>query len=252
MNARLGRTLAFSFCILSQASYFPPPDSNSVDVHVESGEFNNVTDQAPILVTLHQNEPNRSTDVVVELWCAGKLKANRKIGTLEPGQSWAESFHLPSPNGHYLLIKYKNSGASNLIARAIPEIPKKPSGLSISALPAISSLIGAIIGAWLLHSFSTRRERNRAGFEWGKMVFEKYEKPYRYFLRRWNASTSSSILETEFEDLQNEALVSQEIKQSYRTTLQILRNGTSSESERQTACETLYRVIESFFREAPK
>jgi hypothetical protein len=204
------------------------------------------------LITLcNKNASIVITDIDVQIMAGDTILTTSQVAKLEGGQAWAGSFRIPSTEGNsYLFVKYKYNNQDHSLARAIlhPTSAKKDT-IWPTLIPVISSLVGAILGAWLLNYYTSQRERSRARFEWSKMLFEKYELAYRDFLRGWANSPIPLVLETQFNALQDNSLVPPSIITAYNGTFALLSDDNVSDLEKQKACDRLRESVDHFMRE---
>jgi hypothetical protein len=175
----------------------------------------------------------------------------KNVNVLQAGQTLAERFVISSRASNlYLTVHYKWNNQEHSLARAVTrrDLPVPPSMWPI-LLPVLSSLIGATLGAWLVSFFSSKRERSRARFEWSKMLFEKYEKSYREFLRNWGNSISPMVLRTQFETLESTSLVPNSIRDMYDKTLMTLSSDGASDVEKHLASSNLRQTVARFMEQ---
>ncbi len=139
-----------------------------------------------------------------------------------------------------ILVHYEVHGISNTVPIAVEEPSSNVTGANYATLiPALISFAGVIIGAWLLHRFTRRRDRDREKSEWRRYIFDKYEEAYREFLSGWGGTPSAVVLSATFSELRRKAIVPQELVAQVNTCKTILEN--SDDENKKVACEGLYR-----------
>src|SRR5207244_4405586 len=122
------------------------------------------------------------------------------VKVINSGQSYSFLIPINSTEADSILIaKYTFLGSTDSSVYAIHYDKHDSMNSAIASLiPALLSLAGVLIGALLVHLFSKRRDLARSRFEWGKMLFDKYEGKYRAFLYNWGGTPSAELLESEF------------------------------------------------------
>ena len=245
--------LSLAFLLCSGASNKTDTDEQSqLDVRLEVTQPIEGDQSNFVLATLHNSfTASALTDLGMQLYAGNVVLEEATLATLRSGQYYSARFSLPiNQSNPSLLINYKVNDQSHSVVRAIvrPPITKKDT-LWPTILPVISGLIGTLVGAWVANCFASRREEERARFEWSKVLFEKYEKAYRDFLRKWGMSTSSRVLTTQFDLFQENALVPLEIRDAFERTYIILSNSSATVDEKQVSCANLYQTVERFIRE---
>ncbi len=198
-----------------------------------------------LLVNLHNASiSGEITDVKVSVRnAAGQELTTTEIGVLRAGQSVVKEFALPfSLDDCYIVTSFRLRGLENAVAQGIPTTPKASFGAS--SIAPLASLLGVFLGAALAHVFVTKQAVTRAGFEWSKMLFERYESAYRQFLATWGGVPSAVLLEGQFSTLRANALVPLTTIRLYEKAISILRSGASA-TDKQNACDQLVAGIHS-------
>ena len=171
----------------------------------------------------------------------------QNVPYLEARQSLAIMSDLQDIAGNpYLIISYYGNGKRHSLARNIemPYLPQTSHWPSV--IPAIISLVSSAVGGWLTHLFTTRRERRRTEFDWGKMIFERYEKGYLSFLNGWRGFPNADILRREFQALQATCFVPTRIATIYEETINLLSDTNASDIQKADACKSLRDAIDQF------
>jgi hypothetical protein len=222
-----------------------------LDIKVDSIPPTELSDAAILFITISNGlQEHRALKVIVRIGGLGISDRAHPPFDLEVGQSRLEVFKIARPLRNYFVrVSYNVSGKNDEVVRTV-EWPKthRESILPLFA-PVGGTLLGTMLGAWLLDHFSSRRERERAKVDWSRMLFEKYEKGYRDFLREWGGVSSSLILSRQFEVLKENCLVPAFIAEAYNQTWAVVSSDKEVAARKDEACASLRSVIENFFRE---
>lgn len=218
-----------------------------IEVKTEVAQSARPSIPVKVLVTLHNQSPSAElTNVVVKLDGAGLAPLQSPPLGLKPGQVTLETYDVqPTEDNLYVVVSFEwNNQAHSLattVARPIPAASVWP-----TVLPVIGTLLGGILGAWLVNFFTQRRERARASFEWSKMLFEKYEGSFRAFLASWQDLSSTVALQTEFKNLVQNAYVPKSVRNGYTQTITVLSDESKQIAEKNQAGREFKELIERF------
>lgn len=201
-----------------------------------------------MFVTLHNQSPSTElTNVLVKVGEPGVPELDRPAFDLKPGQVRVERFDFPATeNTPYVLASFSANNQAHSMAVLVTR-PASSSPWPL-LLPIISTLVGGILGAWLVNFFTGRREKARSDFEWSKMVFEKYESSFRQFLAGWKDLSSGHSLKTEYDILIGNAHVPLRIRAGYERTFAALTDQTKPESDRKAAGQKFKDSVEQFMK----
>lgn len=203
-----------------------------------------------VLVTLHNSNSNTPFEnLVVILHRGSAIEEARRLGRLNSAQSMVQIFAVPiAADGTYVTATY----SAEHVAQSNEQVAVPPAASDVTwlpmLLPIVGTISGAVVGALLLHIFTSYREHARAGIEWQRMLFDKYENSYVRFLHNWDSSASASVLATQFRELHALSLVPGAIVEAYRETISILENDASSPDTRNLAAVKFRGKIEAFLR----
>jgi hypothetical protein len=201
-----------------------------------------------LVITLwNQNWQSPLTNLEIKVEIGKDVPVRKNMTFLGARQSLVSTCDLQNVSGNpYLVVSYNEDGHSNSLAQNI-ELPSPPQASSWpSIIPAIISLAGVAVGGWLTHLFTFRRERRRTEFDWGKMLFERYEKGYLLFLNGWRGFPNADILRRQFQDLQATCFVPARIANIYEQTMHMLLDGQTSDLQKENACKSLRESIDQF------
>src|SRR6185503_14639352 len=189
-----------------------------------------------VLITLTNESDSPATKTTCELWSSDVNRIDvGSIETLAPGQSSAEKLNLP-PHvvNPYLKITYTFENQEHSIMQSIIRPKLEPAERSSLLIPILTGIFnvctafgGALIGAWIVNKYTQSREMAKNKFEWSKMLFEKYEGAYRTFLKGWDGSPSSIVLESQFDTMRSNSLVPVAIEKAYDELLAALKSSSS-------------------------
>lgn len=201
------------------------------------------TNLALINLTNESNSP--ITKISCELLSSDLQQIDVKsIENLAAGQSLAEKLNLPPQIVNpYVKVTYTFENQENSVVRSIIR-PKLDLGeRSPLLIPIMTGLFnvctalgGALLGAWIVNRYTQSREMAKNKFEWSKMLFEKYESAYRAFLKGWDGSSSSMVLESQFDTMRSNSLLPVAIEKAYGELLTTLKS-SSSPTQKNKACE---------------
>jgi hypothetical protein len=254
------RTLGFLF-FFSVLLSLSPAESNTTPknelapplaIQIEVAQPDPRDSSMPVLINLQNRSASEEIKSVrIEVWEQNLKRGEREFDTLEPGRVVSAKFEVPrTASDMYFSATYTWREQQHTVLQAIDRAPmSKPDSMWPVLLPAIGTLVGGIFGAWLINLFTEHREQARARFEWSKMLFEKYEKGYRDFLRNWQGSTNRVVLETQFAALQENSLVPRAITELYKNTVSTLENAASGDEEKERSCSALQQAIDRFLQE---
>jgi hypothetical protein len=223
----------------------------SIEFAVESTQPSQRDTIMFLLISLRNIEMERSIEnVSIRLFQNGSEQRKEVFDKLLAGQ--AVSVQLPIPRdwtNTFYTIQYKTTNGMQSVTRAfnMPRQINKDSMLPM-LIPVLSGLVGAIVGAWVVNFFTNRRERARYQFEWSKMLFEKYEKAYRDFLRNWRGTQSVLVLQTQFSSLQENSIVPRNMINLYDEVVSILKSSTSTQRDKEGACSRLMDGVHEFIK----
>jgi hypothetical protein len=203
----------------------------------------------PFLLTLHNQSTSETiTNIAIRIEERTVVIDTQSIDMLLPGQSTYLKFEVPiKASCPYLSTSYNFKNNQNSLARAIDltTLSKDVNAWSQVISPLLS-IFGIITGAWLVHLFTKWRDRQRALFDWSKMLFERYEKAYRDFLTGWGGIPSATVLETQFKILQHDSLVPSRIINEYNKTFSVLSHSQNSEAIKLESCQIFQEAINRF------
>ncbi|MBI3659218.1 hypothetical protein HY230_01935 [Candidatus Acetothermia bacterium] len=207
-----------------------------------------------IIVTLYnQSAVTSIKNIELNIGQGTFFYGKQNLNELFPGQSQVIVFErIPNTAKDLLLfISYEFSSKPNSLAKSLElsNAAKQPivwTTLAPELISGLLSLLGVVVGAALLHWFTSRRERIRSQNEWNKMLFEKNEGAYRAFLAGWNESTSAILLQNQFETLKATSFVPVTLIDSYKDTHVILSTPQTTPEQKQEACKALRIAFDRF------
>jgi hypothetical protein len=106
------------------------------------------------------------------------------------------------------------------------------------------TLMGVIITA----IWTTRNEARRAKFEWGKLLFERYEMQYRDFIIGLAGTTNPEQIKVYFKRMNDSAFIPNHLRTSVKETIVMLEN-EKNDSERIKIRDELLDKYEMFMQE---
>jgi len=106
------------------------------------------------------------------------------------------------------------------------------------------TLIGGIIAA----IWTSRNEAKRAQFEWGKFLFEHYEKSYRDFMTGLRGTINANLIKDYSKRLNDSAFVPGYLRTKVMETIWMLESNIE-ESEKKAARDNLLIDFERFMQE---
>lgn len=248
MNLKLITFIACGFILLNCLAALgqttvPIPIEAKADV-VQSAQAHV---PAKILITLHNQSPSAElTNVVVKLEGISHAPLQTSAFGLKPGQVTLQTFDVqPTDDDLYAMISFEWNNQTHSLA--IPVVrPISTASVWPTTLPVIGTLMGGVLGAWLVNYFTQRREQTRANFEWSKMLFEKYEGSFRVFLASWQDLSSTVALQTEFRNLVQNAYVPVSIRNGYSQTIAVLSDESKQIEQKNQAGKEFQELVERF------
>jgi hypothetical protein len=114
---------------------------------------------------------------------------------------------------------------------------------------AVVGLVGVVLGALLVHVFTSLRDHDQRRAERRRIVFEGSEAAFRAFLSGWRSSISGGVLRAQFEALRLAAVVPPEMQRKYDTTQVVLDDGRASREQKEDAARSLSEAVTRFMME---
>jgi hypothetical protein len=205
--------------------------------------------EGTVVVTLVNSSSQTVNDVTVEFWLAGRLRDRKGYYVVSSGSSRVVTFtDARSTPGGYVLVRFSAGRVDNSEASPVPALLQtSPDLQELTTLgAAVLSLIGVLLGAFLGHFLTAKRELARSKFDWRKMVYERYEEAYVSFLSGWASSTNVRVLEEQFELLMSKAPVPAGVIRVYRDVRTKLADTGSTSEEKRSAADLLYGRVGDF------
>jgi len=240
---------------VAQAASEPPkkPVARPLTLRLEITQRSKDSESNLALINLTNEGDSAITKITCQLLSSDQQIDLRSLENLSPGQSLAEKINLPPQIVNpYLNISYtyENQECSLMLGIVRPKLePVERSPLLIPLLTGLfnvfTALGGALLGAWIVNKYTQNREMAKNKFDWSKMLFEKYEGAYRTFLRGWNGSPSSIVLESQFDTMKSNSLVPVTIEKAYSELLTTLKS-ESSPIQKTEACEAFRHEFDKF------
>ena len=229
----------------AQSNMLPVP----LEVRPEVAQTVEANKPFTVFVTLHNQSPSAQlTNVVVTVGSYGMAELQGDTFDLQPGQTRVVRLDVAATESNpYVLTSFRWNNQEHSLATTVTR-PVSAASLWPMLLPVISTLVGGILGAWLVNSFTGHRERARANFEWSKMLFEKYEAAFRGFLRGWQDLSSAVSLKTEFDNLIRDSYVPLRIRENYAVAMAALSDAARSNDQKRQAGEEFRDIVESFMK----
>jgi hypothetical protein len=187
--------------------------------------------------TLHQ--------LVIEMQTVAHQAPFSIDSILLPGQSVVRRGTVDTRKDFVVHVTYLRAGIRNEQVVGVPSFKAGNQDL-MTIMPAVISLVGVLVGAWLLHHFTSRREKNRTIVEWNRVLLERYEPAYRDFLQGWGGAESEMLLNSHFQVLLRNSVPPPGSVALYDKCRAVLSDPAASASERKDACERLYNHINSW------
>jgi hypothetical protein len=106
----------------------------------------------------------------------------------------------------------------------------------------------AIIGGLLVAYWNAKNESKRNQFEWGKNLFDKYEKNYISFLADLTSTTSAITIEESYRKLCHSSLVPINLKFQIDETIKLLKDETLSQEEKELSRNNLINEVLKFMQ----
>ena len=162
----------------------------------------------------------------------------RTLSNLSPRQWQTVSIPVPTlgSNNFIVVVEYTAAGMRNVIAE--PVLLGNSAGQHIGpllarVLPGLVGILGTIVGVVVVAGFARQRESRRFGFEWSKFVFERFELQYRRFVRRTGGTLEPQQMKSYFEQLEDTALVTPQMRRSFKETLRKMESETDKKAKAQ-------------------
>ncbi|HYW73352.1 MAG TPA: hypothetical protein VE961_20185 [Pyrinomonadaceae bacterium] len=251
-------------CLFTQGAFAQSQPPKGVDyaaplsLELEVAQSSPQENRGLALIVLSNRSTKQITDISIILAGTNIAQTLYQNLTLESGASTARTIDFPiSASNLYVEVHFKWDNLEQSMARAINRpAANKPEPASSVWLPLISgalgaliALVGTLVSAWLVHSYTTQREKTQKHYEWQVMSFEKYEDAYRTFLTRWAGSPLPMVLKAEYEALQSKVVVPASLHHTYIQTAKMFSDPTLSQEEREHASEALRQAVENSLRE---
>ena len=118
---------------------------------------------------------------------------------------------------------------------------------SDSTRPFIVGSILTLVSVLVTALFTARRESARAKFEWGKVLFERYEQHYREFMLGLRNTSNAEQIKEYYQRLENSAFIPNDLRIKVNKTLDELRSNISSD-QKKTLRDNLLRDFEEFMQ----
>ena len=113
--------------------------------------------------------------------------------------------------------------------------------------PAVIGSVLTLVGVLVAAFFTSRRESARAKFEWGKVLFERYESQYRDFMLGLASTSNADQIKEYYNRLEKSAFVPNDLRIKFDKTLNELESNISSERKK-TVRDDLLRDFEQFMQ----
>jgi hypothetical protein len=117
-----------------------------------------------------------------------------------------------------------------------------------SLLPTFLGGALTLMGGIITAIWTTRNEARRAKFEWGKLIFERYEKQYRDFIIGLAGTTNPEQIEAYLKRMNESAYIPNHLRTSVEETIDMLEN-EMNDSERIKIRNELLDKFEMFMQE---
>jgi len=114
-------------------------------------------------------------------------------------------------------------------------------------VPGIVGGLLALAGVLITAIWASKRESARTRFEWGKVLFERYEQHYREFIRSAEGTQNASQVRQYRERLYASAHVPASLREKVDHTLRVLE-GTANTEQKNRAHHDLLREFEEFMQ----
>lgn len=203
-----------------------------------------------VVVTVRNRGGQRFGPVSVELWRADLRIAQASTGALASGASTV--VRLPVRDGSagaYLVVDFELGGVRQEFAVPLPPDlgggSAGPGGTLLAWLTPLLGFAGALLGVWLGHVTSARRERVRTTVDAGWKRVDRDGPAYRTFLEYWQGSISASHLEGAFGQLRAAASVPADVTREYERTIRVLRLTDATDEAKRAAATRLRRAVEA-------
>jgi len=203
----------------------------SAEAHGENGT---------LLVTISVSQGPAVRSVLIELHVADLIVSTNFLGDLNQGDVVSTPLSANSRlfGTTFVMVRgTRNSHGVSIAATISTSDSSKPvASQRLNAwLPAVASLMGVVIGAFLLHFFTASRETRRRKFEWAKSEYERHAPAYTSFLANWDYSLSAEMLSREYAKLRLIVPISPQLHSQYQVTLSVLEDPSRSAGERQVS-----------------
>jgi len=113
--------------------------------------------------------------------------------------------------------------------------------------PAVVGSVLTLVGVLVAAFFTSRRESARAKFEWGKVLFERYEQHYREFMLGLANTSNAEQIKEYYNRLEKIAFVPNDLRIKVNKTL-IELNGNISGEQKKTLCDNLLHDFDEFMQ----
>jgi hypothetical protein len=236
--------------LLSASNTGAAQTNDKSPLEIESEVLNPATTDSVrfALVTMRNTDTQGDiTDLSIQTGRGDPIVIPKQDSLLLPGQSRAFRVEFaPQPNQSYLLISFVWNRQPQSVAKVLRVPDSEQKSIGTLWVPAVSSLLGVLVGAALLHLLTARRERSSFYRSWGKEQFTRNESALRAFLTNWRGDPSPTALEGHFKVFESSSPVPTVFRDEYNRVLSILKNAGSNSDQKKKACDTLRDKLELF------
>lgn len=113
--------------------------------------------------------------------------------------------------------------------------------------PVVVGSLLTLVGVFMTAFFTSRRESARAKFEWGKVLFERYEQHYREFMLALASTSNADQIKEYYIRLEKSAFVPNDLRTKVDKTLNELESNISSD-QKIAVRDNLLRDFEQFMQ----
>jgi len=177
------------------------------------------------------------------------FRSTQHLNELNPGQTAVLQFYIPlSAIDAYAETAYLAQGVRSVFVISLSpnEISSGASGSGQLWTPVIGFL-GILLGAALAHFAARARERDKAKFDWNKMLYDKHAAAYTQFLHSWGGVANLPLLKAHFEALSRETPLRRDVRDAYLRTISIMESAAGHEKVSE-ACRNFYEKVERDLR----
>lgn len=141
-----------------------------------------------------------------------------------------QAFNVTSQTPIIVELKSPCNGASSDLTRPV-------------IVGSVLTLVGVLVAAL----FTARRDSARAKFEWGKVLFERYEQHYREFMLGLASTSNADQIKEYYNRLENLAFIPNDLRTKVNKTLNELGSNISGDRKK-TVRDNLLRDFEQFMQ----